>query len=139
MVGVHENIRNIWIKSGLSQQDLAERINAKYPDDRISVAGVSKVMAGAASNPTQKTLEKIAYGLGVEVKDFFLDNTDVSSKLAMQRLDTLSPEIIEALGDKSKTEYILLGLSFAKTDLSPIEIDHIITAYKDIKNKLKRA
>lgn len=136
-MGVHDAMRKIWLKSGLSQQDLAEKINAKYPDDKISVAGVSRVLSGGTSNPTQRTIEKIAWGLGVDVADFYNDDARVSYKLAMQRLEGLTPEVIEALSDKNRYGYLLMGLKLGEEGLSLKEVEHMLEIYKTMKEKLK--
>lgn len=137
-VGIYENIRKIWLQTGMSQQELAERINAQYPDDRISVAGVSKIMTGAASNMTQRTMEKIAYGLGVTLADLVTEGSDISSKIAMQRLEGLSPEVIAALSDKNKFDYLLLGLELAESELSPKKVKLVISLYKEMREKLSK-
>jgi len=137
LMGVHDAMRKIWLKSGLSQQDLAEKINAKYPDDKISVAGVSRVLSGGTSNPTQRTIEKIAWGLGVDVADFYNDDARVSYKLAMQRLEGLTPEVIEALSDKNRYGYLLMGLKLGEEGLSLKEVEHMLEIYKTMKEKLK--
>ena len=65
---VSKNIKLLRLKAGLSQSQLADRVDK-------SVRQIS-ALENQAQNVTLETLQALADGLGVSVRDFFVDGTD---------------------------------------------------------------
>jgi transcriptional regulator with XRE-family HTH domain len=65
---VSKNIKLLRLKAGLSQSQLADRVDK-------SVRYIS-ALENQAQNVTLETLQALADGLGVSVRDLFVDGTD---------------------------------------------------------------
>lgn len=77
-IALGQRIRELRLKSGLTQQELAEMIGVESP------SYVSKIECGNTS-PSYELLARIAKAVGVETKDLF----DADCKTEGKRVDAL--------------------------------------------------
>jgi DNA-binding XRE family transcriptional regulator len=59
---ISENIRKLWAKLGMMQDDLAKKADVKYTT-------LMKVESGTANKPSVQTMAKIAKALGISIED----------------------------------------------------------------------
>lgn len=125
MIG--NKIREILDKKGMTQEELALKSD-------MSVAHVNRIINGK-SKP-DKTIARIAEALDVPVHALYDDNIQ-TTVLALENLKSLPNNVIKALGDKKKLDYILLGLALSDSTLSTEEIKLVVEEWERIERKLK--
>lgn len=126
MIG--NRIQDILEKKGMTQADLAQRVN-------MSLAHINRIINGK-SEP-DKTVAKIAEALDVPVHALYSEDAQISA-LAIKNLEKLPADIVKALGDKRKLDYIVLGLELSdNNDVAPEEIRIIVDQMKEYKQKLR--
>lgn len=128
MIG--NRIQEILEKKGMTQADLARKVN-------MSVAHINRIINGK-SEP-DKTVAKIAKALDVPVHALYSEDAQISA-LAIKNLEKLPADIVKALGDKRKLDYIVLGLELSdNNEITPEEIRIIVDQLKEYKQKVKEA
>jgi transcriptional regulator with XRE-family HTH domain len=125
---IGNRIQEILEKKGMTQADLAQRVN-------MSLAHINRIINGK-SEP-DKTVAKIAEALDVPVHALYSEDAQISA-LAIKNLEKLPADIVKALGDKRKLDYIVLGLELSdNNDVAPEEIRIIVDQMKEYKQKLR--
>lgn len=129
MIG--DRIQEILEKKGMTQSDLAQRVD-------MSLAHINRIINGK-SEP-DKTVVKIAEALGVPVHALYSEDAQISA-LAIKNLEKMPADIVKALGDKRKLEYVILGLEISDSDIqfSPEEIKIILEQMQEYRDKIKEA
>ena len=128
MIG--NRIQEILEKKGMTQADLARKVN-------MSLAHINRIINGK-SEP-DKTVAKIAEALDVPVHALYSEDAQISA-LAIKNLEKLPADIVKALGDKRKLDYIVLGLELSdNNDVTPEEIRIIVDQMKEYKQKVREA
>lgn len=127
MIG--DRIQEILEKKGMTQSDLAQRVD-------MSLAHINRIINGK-SEP-DKTVAKIAEALDVPVHALYSEDTQISA-LAIKNLEKMPADIVKALGDKRKLEYVILGLEISDSDIqfSPEEIKIILEQMQEYRDKIK--
>lgn len=126
MIG--NRIQEILEKKGMTQADLARKVN-------MSLAHINRIINGK-SEP-DKTVAKIAEALDVPVHALYSEDAQISA-LAIKNLEKLPADIVKALGDKKKLDYIVLGLELSdNNEVAPEEIRIIVDQMKEYKQKLR--
>lgn len=127
MIG--KRIQEILEKKGMTQADLAQRVN-------MSLAHINRIINGK-SEP-DKTVAKIAEALDVPVHALYSEDAQISA-LAIKNLEKLPADIVKALGDKRKLDYIVLGLELSDNndEFSPEEIKIIMEQMKEYRQKMR--
>ena len=125
MIG--NTIREILDKKGMTQEELAQKMS-------MSLAHVNRIINGK-SEP-DKTISKIAEALGVPVHALYNEDIQITA-LAIENLNSLPNNVVKALGDKKKLEYILLGLALSDSVLSTEEIQLVVKEWERVERKLK--
>jgi transcriptional regulator with XRE-family HTH domain len=125
---IGNRIQDILEKKGMTQVDLAQKVN-------MSLAHINRIINGK-SEP-DKTVAKIAEALDVPVHALYSEDAQISA-LAIKNLEKLPADIVKALGDKRKLDYIVLGLELSdNNDVAPEEIRIIVDQMKEYKQKLR--
>lgn len=126
MIG--KRIQEILDKKDMTQAELAELTG-------MSLAHINRIINGK-SEP-DKTVAKIAEALDVPVHALYSEDAQISA-LAIKNLEKLPADIVKALGDKRKLDYIVLGLELSETpDVTPEEIKIIVEQMRVFKQKVK--
>lgn len=125
MIG--NRIQEILDKKGMTQVELSEKTD-------MSLAHVNRIINGKAE--PDKTVAKIAQALEVPVHALYSEDAQISA-LAIKNLENLPVDIVRALGDKKKLDFILLGLDLSDSELSPEEIKLIIEERERFEKKIK--
>ena len=125
MIG--NRIQEILDKKEMTQAELAEKTD-------MSLAHVNRIINGK-SEP-DKTVGKIAAALGVPVHALYSEDAQISA-LAIKNLENLPVDIVRALGDKRKLDFILLGLNLSDSELSPEEIKLVVEERERLEKKIK--
>lgn len=127
MIG--NRIQEILEKKGMTQADLARKVN-------MSLAHINRIINGK-SEP-DKTVAKIAEALDVPVHALYSEDAQISA-LAIKNLEKLPADIVKALGDKKKLDYIVLGLELSDNndEFSPEEIKIIMEQMKEYRQKMR--
>lgn len=125
MIG--SRIQEILDKKGMTQAELAEKTD-------MSLAHINRIIKDR-SEP-DKTIGKIAQALDVPVHALFSEDAQISA-LAIKSLENLPVDIVRALGDKKKLDFILLGLNLSDSVLSPEEIKLVVEERERFEKKLK--
>jgi transcriptional regulator with XRE-family HTH domain len=127
---IGNRIQEILEKKGMTQADLAKRVN-------MSLAHINRIINGK-SEP-DKTVAKIAEALDVPVHALYSEDVQISA-LAIKNLEKLPADIVKALGDKRKLDYIVLGLELSdNNEVAPEEIRIIVDQMKEYKQKIREA
>jgi transcriptional regulator with XRE-family HTH domain len=126
---IGNRIQEILEKKGMTQADLAQRVN-------MSLAHINRIINGK-SEP-DKTVAKIAEALDVPVHALYSEDAQISA-LAIKNLEKMPADIVKALGDKRKLEYVILGLEISDSDVqfSPEEIKIILEQMQEYRDKIK--
>ena len=128
MIG--DRIKEILEKKGMSQAELSQRVD-------MSIAHINRIVNGK-SEP-DKTVAKIAAALDVPVHALYSEDAQISA-LAIKNLEKLPADIVKALGDKRKLDYIVLGLELSdNNEVAPEEIRIIVDQMKEYKQKVREA
>lgn len=128
MIG--KRIQEILDKKDMSQAELAELTG-------MSLAHINRIINGK-SEP-DKTVAKIAEALDVPVHALYSEDAQISA-LAIKSLEKLPADIVKALGDKRKLEYVILGLELSdNNEVTPEEIRIIVDQVKEYKQKVREA
>lgn len=126
MIG--KRIQEILDKKGMTQAELAELTG-------MSLAHINRIINGK-SEP-DKTVAKIAEALDVPVHALYSEDAQISA-LAIKNLEKLPADIVKAIGDRKKLDYIVLGLELSKTpEVTPEEIKIIVEQMRVFKQKVK--
>ncbi|NLC72388.1 MAG: helix-turn-helix transcriptional regulator [Ruminococcaceae bacterium] len=126
MIG--KRIQEILDKKGMTQAELAELTG-------MSLAHINRIINGK-SEP-DKTVAKIAEALDVPVHALYSEDAQISA-LAIKNLEKLPADIVKAIGDRKKLDYIVLGLELSETpDVTPEEIKIIVEQMRVFKQKVK--
>lgn len=126
MIG--KRIQEILDKKDMTQAELAELTG-------MSLAHINRIINGK-SEP-DKTVAKIAEALDVPVHALYSEDAQISA-LAIKNLEKLPADIVKALGDRKKLDYIVLGLELSETpDVTPEEIKIIVEQMRVFKQKVK--
>ena len=115
-----KNLRNLRRKCGLTQADLAEKVNVST--HHIGMIEMSR------NYPTLELVERIANALNVEVYELFIDNVYSDKELTRLRQEIRS-DMVQLLDDfmekaltgkfgEEKTEIRLTGSSLQKPDIT---------------------
>lgn len=133
-MGIGENIKRIRLEKGLTQKQLGERLG------KISQQQIGQWETGKA-NPKIETLQKIANGLGVSIKELLQDNTysqkpiDLtifdSQEEAHKALCAAYPELEEQ--DKKEKEEIQQILE----DLETEKEEELLSNYRQLNDSGK--
>jgi transcriptional regulator with XRE-family HTH domain len=127
---IGNRIQEILEKKGMTQADLARKVN-------MSLAHINRIINGK-SEP-DKTVAKIAEALDVPVHALYSEDAQISA-LAIKNLEKLPADIVKALGDKRKLDYIVLGLELSdNNEVTPEEIRIIVDQMKEYKQKVREA
>jgi transcriptional regulator with XRE-family HTH domain len=124
---IGNRIQEILDKKGMTQIELAEKVD-------MSVAHINRIINGK-SEP-DKTVAKIAQALNVPVHALYSEDAQISA-LAIKNLENLPTDIVRALGDKGKLEYLIVGLGISDTGLSPEEARIVIEEGLRTKKRLE--
>lgn len=124
---IGNRIQNILDKKGMTQAELAEKTD-------MSLAHINRIINGK-SEP-DKTIAKIAQALDVPVHALYSEDAQISA-LAIKNLENLPVDIVRALGDKKKLDFILLGLDLSDSLLSPDEIKIVIEERERLEKRIK--
>lgn len=126
MIG--KRIQEILDKKDMTQAELAELTG-------MSLAHINRIINGK-SQP-DKTVAKIAEALDVPVHALYSEDAQISA-LAIKNLEKLPADIVKAIGDRKKLDYIVLGLELSETpDVTPEEIKIIVEQMRVFKQKVK--
>jgi transcriptional regulator with XRE-family HTH domain len=123
---IGNRIQEILDKKEMTQAELAEKTD-------MSLAHVNRIINGK-SEP-DKTVAKIAQALDVPVHALYSEDAQISA-LAIKNLEYLPMDIVKALGDNKKLDFILLGLSLSDSELSPEEIKLVVEEMEKFKRKI---
>jgi transcriptional regulator with XRE-family HTH domain len=127
---IGNRIKDILEKKGMTQVDLAQKVN-------MSLAHINRIINGK-SEP-DKTVAKIAEALDVPVHALYSEDAQISA-LAIKNLEKLPVDIVKALGDKRKLDYIVLGLELSDNQDVPLEeIKIIVDQMREYKQKIREA
>jgi len=124
---IGNRIQEILDKKGMTQVELSEKTD-------MSLAHVNRIINGKAE--PVKTVAKIAQALEVPVHALYSEDAQISA-LAIKNLENLPVDIVRALGDKKKLDFILLGLDLSDSELSSEEIKLIIEERERFEKKIK--
>ena len=129
MIG--DRIQEILDKKGMTQGDLAQRVD-------MSLAHINRIINGKAE--PDKTVAKIAEALEVPVHALYSEDAQISA-LAIKNLEKLPTDVVRALGDSKKLDYIILGLELSDgdKDFSPEEIRIILDQMREYKQKVRES
>jgi transcriptional regulator with XRE-family HTH domain len=120
-------IQEILVKKGMTQIELADKIG-------MSVAHVNRIINNR-SEP-DKTIAKIAEALDVPIHALYSEDAQISA-LAVKSIENLPADVVQALGDQRKLNYVLLGLDLSEGELSPEEIKLLAEERERVNKKLK--
>jgi len=125
---IGKRIQEILDKKDMTQAELAELTG-------MSLAHINRIINGK-SEP-DKTVAKIAEALDVPVHALYSEDAQISA-LAIKNLEKLPADIVKAIGDRKKLDYIVLGLELSETpDVTPEEIKIIVEQMRVFKQKVK--
>lgn len=109
----------------MSQEELAGKIGK-------SASFIGMIEAGK-SNPSLKSLEKIAAAFNLDTSYFLLDNTITVDKY----VDHLSQEEKEFILNRKSRPFIQLAKEFFDTEIDPDKIRIAVQVFKDMASKSK--
>lgn len=124
-----DNIREIMKRTGTTQARLADLIGMK------GAGHISRILNGHV-NPNSEMLEKIADALGVSVSAFY-DSEAANNSVTEVILKSIPDNIKDALSDKRKEKWLLLGLDLESSPLTEEEIRMAVQIHAEMKARMK--
>ncbi len=118
-----QKIQEVIDKNGMTQGDVADITG-------LSLGQINRICKGKSS-PTASSLRKIASALNVPVTAFFDEYIEINST-ATKLINEMPEDIVKAMGDKKKMEYLIVGLNLSDGELSPEEIKMIIEKQEEL-------